>query len=209
MQSDGYCAYGAFARERGDALTLAGCWAHARRGFHEALPSAPRDAVLILQAIGNLYRIEARLRARRTGPKLRALTRRIESRPVIERLGATLRRWSQRHRHLPQSAMGQAIEYALGQWPALSVYLGDGRVEIDNNPVENAIRPTAIGKKNWLFIPSAALRAPAAERKPASAAPSSTPSSRTLRQAQGLAAAGGGRSTPPATCAPCSAPCPR
>ena len=48
--------------------------------------------------------------------------------------------------------MGQAIDYALGQWPMLSVYLQDGRVEIDNNLVENAIRPTALGKKNWLFI---------------------------------------------------------
>ena len=48
--------------------------------------------------------------------------------------------------------MGAAIDYALGQWPALSTYLSDGRVEIDNNLVENAIRPTAIGKKNWLFI---------------------------------------------------------
>ena len=55
-------------------------------------------------------------------------------------------------RHLPQSLLGQALDYALGQWSTLTVYLADGRVEIDNNLVENAIRPTAIGKKNWLFI---------------------------------------------------------
>ena len=55
-------------------------------------------------------------------------------------------------RHLPQSRLGQAIDYTLGQWPMLGVYLRDGRIEIDNNLVENAIRPTAIGKKNWLFI---------------------------------------------------------
>ena len=152
LQSDGYAAYGAFARGRGEAITLAGCWAHARRGFHEALQSAPRDALLILRQIGNLYAIERRLRARRAGPRLRALAREVESRPILERLGQTLRRWKLRHRHLPQSAMGQAIDYALGQWPALSVYLSDGRVEIDNNLVENTIRPTAIGKKNWLFI---------------------------------------------------------
>ena len=53
---------------------------------------------------------------------------------------------------LPQSLLGQAISYALGQWPTLTVYLDDGRVEIDNNLVENAIRPTALGKKNWLFV---------------------------------------------------------
>ena len=152
LQSDGYAAYGAFVRERGEAITLAGCWAHARRGFHEAVPSAPRDALLILRQIGNLYAIERRQRARRVGPRLRALAREIESRPILQRLGQTLRRWKARHRHLPQSAMGQAIDYTLGQWPALGTYLSDGRVEIDNNLVENAIRPTAIGKKNWLFI---------------------------------------------------------
>ena len=55
-------------------------------------------------------------------------------------------------RFLPQSLLGLAIEYALGQWQTLDVYLADGKVEIDNNLVENAIRPTALGKKNWLFM---------------------------------------------------------
>src|ERR1019366_2459694 len=55
-------------------------------------------------------------------------------------------------RHLPQSLLGGAMDYTLGQWRTLKVYLDDGRVEIDNNLVENAIRPTAIGKKNWLFV---------------------------------------------------------
>ena len=54
--------------------------------------------------------------------------------------------------HLPQSLLGQAVDYTLGQWSTLEVYLQDGRIEIDNNLVENAIRPTAVGKKNWLFI---------------------------------------------------------
>ena len=61
-------------------------------------------------------------------------------------------RLNARGRYLPQSGLAQAIDYALGQWPTLTVYLNDGRVEIDNNLVENAIRPTAIGKKNWLFV---------------------------------------------------------
>ena len=99
LQSDGCAAYGAFARERGGSLTLAGCWAHARRGFHEALQSAPRDALLILRQIGNLYAIERRQRARRAGPRLRSLAREFESRPILERLGQTLRRWKVRHRH--------------------------------------------------------------------------------------------------------------
>jgi hypothetical protein len=55
-------------------------------------------------------------------------------------------------RHLPQSPIGKAIDYALGLWPTLTVYLDQGQIEIDNNLVENAIRPTALGKKNWLFF---------------------------------------------------------
>src|SRR6202012_406201 len=58
-------------------------------------------------------------------------------------------------RYLPQSLMGKALNYALNQWPALLLFLDDGRLEIDNNLVENAIRPTAVGKKNWLFIGAA------------------------------------------------------
>ena len=58
----------------------------------------------------------------------------------------------QNHTHLPKSLTGEAIRYALGQWHTLTAFLEDGRIEIDNNPVENAIRPSAIGKKNWLFV---------------------------------------------------------
>ena len=71
---------------------------------------------------------------------------------MVERLEKVLLRLKARGRYLPQSGLAQAIDYALGQWPTLTVYLNNGRVEIDNNLVENAIRPTAIGKKNWLFI---------------------------------------------------------
>jgi hypothetical protein len=71
---------------------------------------------------------------------------------IVERIHRALSRIKLKRQHLPQSAMGRAIDYTLTMWPMLLVYLEDGRVEIDNNPVENAIRPTAIGKKNWLFI---------------------------------------------------------
>jgi hypothetical protein len=71
---------------------------------------------------------------------------------IIHRIHRALTRIKLKGKHLPQSAMGKAIDYTLTLWPMLLVYLEDGRVEIDNNPVENAIRPTAIGKKNWLFI---------------------------------------------------------
>jgi transposase len=78
--------------------------------------------------------------------------RSAESRPILDRLNQSLSRFKVSRRHLPKSAFGRAIDYALTLWPMLGVYVKDGRVEIDNNPVENAIRPTAIGKKNWLFI---------------------------------------------------------
>jgi transposase len=152
IQCDGYSGYDAFARSHPGEVQLVGCWAHTRRKFFEACEHAPKQAALILHLIQNLYRTEARLRQSRAGPKQRALARLIESRPVIERLRRTLLHWKSRKRFLPQSLMGKAIDYALSQWDWLLPYLDDGRLEIDTNLVENAIRPTAIGKKNWLFI---------------------------------------------------------
>jgi len=152
LQCDGYAAYRAFANGRKEKIELAGCWAHARRKFHEALESAPKTAGWFLRQIQHLYRVEARLREQRAGAKLRAAVRAHESRPIVERLKQALIRLKSRGRYLPKSLPGEAIDYALGQWPTLGVYLGDGRVEIDNNLVENAIRPTALGKKNWLFM---------------------------------------------------------
>ena len=152
IQCDGYAAYRAFANGRGQAITLAGCWAHVRRKFYEARESSPRLAGWLLNQIQQLYRIEARLREHRAGPSMRAAARASESRPVIKRIERALIKLKASGRQLPQSPLGIAIDYALGQWRTLEIYLADGRVEIDNNLVENAIRPTAIGKKNWLFI---------------------------------------------------------
>jgi len=92
------------------------------------------------------------LRERRDGPQLRDAVRSGHSRPVVQRIQRALVRLKASRRHLPQSLLGQAIDYALGQWQTLTVFLENGRLEIDNNLVENAIRPTAVGKKNWLFI---------------------------------------------------------
>ena len=74
---------------------------------------------------------------------------------IVERIGKACVKLKQRGRHLPQSPLGKALHYTLGQWEGLQVFLSDGRLEIDNNLVENAIRPTAVGKKNWLFIGAA------------------------------------------------------
>lgn len=153
IQCDGYAAYEALARQ--PDITLAGCWAHVRRKFFEAKESAPRTAGWLLKQIQHLYRIEARLREKEHSPKLREVIRAQESRMIVERLGKACVRLKQSHRHLPQSPLGKAIDYLLNQWEGLQIFLTDGRVAIDNNGVENAIRPTAIGKKNWLFIGAA------------------------------------------------------
>jgi len=152
IQCDGYAGYRAFVDRREQEITLAGCWAHVRRKFHDALEQSPRTAGWLMRQLQHLYRIEAELRDQRAGPNLRAAVRAHQSRPIVQRFQRALIRLKTSGRHLPQSQLGQAIDYTLGQWPTLEVYLSDGRVEIDNNLVENAIRPTAIGKKNWLFI---------------------------------------------------------
>jgi len=106
----------------------------------------------ILKQIANLYGIEKRLRQKRAGPRLRQAIRAAQSRPIHERIKRALIRLKTTKRYLPQSSLGKAIDYTLSQWTGLSVFLEDGRVEIDDNLVENAVRPTALGKRNWLFI---------------------------------------------------------
>jgi transposase len=151
LQSDGHSAYPAFVKEKED-LKLFGCWAHARRGFFEARDQAPQVAGWFLNQIGQMYGWERQLRLSRAGPALRQAHRRAHGRMIVERLHRALHLL--RPRYLPKSPMGQAITYALNQWPSLERFLDHGEVEIDNNLVENAIRPTAIGKKNWLFFGS-------------------------------------------------------
>ena len=148
LQTDGYAAYESLARERDD-LTLIGCWAHARRGFHEAL-SESKLAAWFVRQIGLLDAVEKELREEKAGPPLRAPMRTWQSRPILARLRRAME-WV-RGRTLPQGLLGQAIDYALKRWEALTRFVDDGALEIDNNLIENAIRPSALGKKNWLFI---------------------------------------------------------
>lgn len=159
VQTDGYSAYRSYAVRRGKQLIqgesnkpieLAACWAHARRKFHEALPECPGQAGWVLRQIQHLYRIEAELRSRQAGPALREAVRSAQSAMILNRIEKALRLKLAAHR--PTSQMGKAIGYTLSLWEQLLVYLHDGRIEIDNNLVENAIRPTAIGKKNYLFF---------------------------------------------------------
>jgi transposase len=152
IQCDGYEAYDCFAKSRGEKIVLAGCLAHVRRKFYEAKETAPKVAGWFLRHFQNLYEWEAQLRRSRAGPRRRQAERASWSQPVLARLHRALVRLQAVRRYLPQSLMGKAIAYALRQWSALLVFLDDGRLEIDNNLCENAIRPTAVGKKNWLFF---------------------------------------------------------
>ena len=147
VQCDGYGAYSSYVKGRDD-IQLAACWAHVRRKFHEARHECPGQAGWVLNQIGQMYRIERHLRGR--GPQLRQAMRSAQSAMLLARLEKMLKLKLSRHR--PTSAMGSAISYALSLWPQLLRFRDDGRLEIDNNLVENAIRPTALGKKNWMFI---------------------------------------------------------
>lgn len=151
LQCDAYGAYRAFAATR-QGIILAGCWAHARRRFHEALSAVPGDAATILALIAELYRIEDLLREARAGPYERLDARRTHALPVLDGLHKRLQDMERSRVFLPQSCMGKAISYTLEQWKSLLIYTTDGRVEIDNNLCENQIRPSAVGKKNWLFV---------------------------------------------------------
>lgn len=154
IQCDGYSAYNSFIKARaaaGHPIRPAGCMAHVRRKFFEAQPEG-EDAKWVLLEIQKLYRIEAELRESRAGPDAVLTQRQLHSAPILHQIKSRLDDLLARRKHLPRSLTGEAITYALGQWDKLGVFLTDGRVQPDNNLVENTIRPTAIGKKNWLFM---------------------------------------------------------
>jgi len=150
LQSDGYEAYAAFVKANAGVVHL-GCWAHARRYFHDALEEAPTRAGFVLRLIAYLYHREKTWdQAGLVGPALRAHLRQSE-------FGLTLKLLKRTASHLldrvlPKSQLGQACAYLLNHWDVLVAHCQHGRSRIDNNLVENAIRPSALGKKNWLFI---------------------------------------------------------
>jgi len=123
------------------------------RNFTEVLDTGPSaHAALIVRLIGHLYHIETSLRDPKAGPALRESERAWRSAPVVRRIHAAMKVMLPQHR--PQSPMGRALAYGLGHWDALARYLQDGRFEIDNNLVENCMRPVKLGAKNWLFFGS-------------------------------------------------------
>ncbi|KAB2837913.1 MAG: IS66 family transposase, partial [Burkholderiales bacterium] len=149
LMVDDYVGYKALFAG-GEVIELA-CWAHARRKFFDLQAAQPHPrAALALAKIGELYAIERDARA--LSSQARAALRQAEAQPRL----AALYSWllDTRSAVAPGSGMAKAIDYTLKRWAALVRYAGSGELPIDNNPIENAIRPIALGKKNWLFAGS-------------------------------------------------------
>jgi transposase len=148
LQSDGYEAYPSFARSR-DGVVWVGCWAHARRKFFEAAAERPKTAHRMLRLIARLYQLERAWDEAGVGERRAALRQANFARPLywLRRLALALQA-----KALPKSGLGQACHYLLAHWAPLTEHLRHHQTRLDNNLVENAIRPSAIGKKNWLFI---------------------------------------------------------
>ena len=150
VQSDRYNAYVSLEKLRPD-LVFAACWAHVRRKFFEAKDHDP-NAGWFLAKIGELYQIERDLRENKASWAQRHEVRQEKVPAIMEQMREQLE--LALPKALPQSHFGKAVLYTHKNWKQLQVYVRDGQIEIDNNLCENAIRPTAIGKKNWLFIGS-------------------------------------------------------
>jgi len=152
LQADAYAGFNALYE--GGRIVEVGCWAHARRKFFEIAEAAPKDtrtsAHEALDWIGRLYAIEAQIRDKPPDEKQR--TRQERSLPVLGGLRAWLE--ATLRAVLPRSPTAGAIGYALSNWSALTRYVESGILDIDNNACERAIRPIALGRKNWLFAGS-------------------------------------------------------
>ena len=147
LQTDGYVVYEKYEKQSG--LTLAGCLAHARREFEQAKGNDLPRASHILTLMQSLYAVERQARERSLSAPERLTLRQELSRPVFDQLHQYLK--AEFLQVLPKSTIGQAIAYSLNRWQKLERFLLDGKIEIDNNLVENAIRPVALGRKNYLF----------------------------------------------------------
>jgi transposase len=150
LQSDGWQAYNSVTSRKG--IIAVGCMAHARRYFEQALGTDPDRATWMLKRIQKLYALERLARQSSMSFEERYQLRQKNALPLMQEI----KEWLDQTivKVLPKNDLGEAIRYMLGQWPKLERYLDDGRLEIDNNLVENAIRPVALGRKNYLFAGS-------------------------------------------------------
>jgi len=147
LQTDGYAVYEQFNTR---VVTLLHCMAHARRKFDEAKDSDAQRAAYALAEIQKLYAIEREIRDQSHAERLSA--RQSRSLPILDQLKSWMLETYKAV--VPKSPIGQALHYSLERWDKLSLYTSDGKLEIDNNLVENTIRPVAVGRKNYLFAGS-------------------------------------------------------
>ena len=152
LQCDGYAAYKKFAGSKAvePSVTLAFCWSHVRRGFYDLAKAKAPIATETLRRIAGLYEIEARVRGKSAAERL--TVRQAESKPLV----TELRIWFEAQiAKLPaRGPTAEAIRYALNHWDGLQRFLEDGRIELDNNSVERAMRPVCLSRKNSLFAGS-------------------------------------------------------
>lgn len=150
LQTDGYAVYD-FFKEKEDVAVLH-CMAHARRKFFEAKDNDKDTAEYALDQIRRLYDIERKAREQQLDAGQLLELRQTESVPLLELLGTWMKEAYMKS--LPKSAIGKALGYSIQRWPELMLYATNPKLNIDNNPVENSIRPVAIGRKNYLFAGS-------------------------------------------------------
>lgn len=150
LQCDAYAGYDELFRTARGAVVEVGCWAHARRKFVEAEKTSPALAHEALARIRQLYAVEHE--AKDLDAPDRAALRQEKSQPLLD----ALKDWLDREHRLaiPKTPVADALTYTLNQWAALNVFVTDGELAIDNNAAERAIKPFAIGRKNWLFFGS-------------------------------------------------------
>lgn len=150
VQTDGYAVYDYLEKTNG--ITLLACMAHARRKFDKAKDNAPKKADHALKLFQRLYRIERRARKLELPYAQRKKLRIKRALPILNELEKWLK--AEQANVLPKSAIGEAINYTLSLWKRLVRYVENGSWEIDNNLIENSIRPVALGRKNYLFAGS-------------------------------------------------------
>lgn len=150
LQADGYNVYDLFKQEEG--ITVMHCMAHARRYFFDALQNDKARAEYALQQFGLLYAIERKAKDESLPPAEVLQLRTTQAIPVLEALGKWMK--DEYVKVLPKSPIAKALGYSIERWNELMIYTTDGKLNIDNNPVENSIRPVAIGRKNYLFAGS-------------------------------------------------------
>ncbi len=152
LQADAYVAYDSFFTDPGRGLVEVGCWAHARRHVYEALETDRSRMGAVLAYIARLYAVEKHARKQKiVGEDLRLLREQV-SRPVLEQLREYMGKM--RGKLLPKSDAGKAVEYIWKNWAALSRFVEDGDLSIDNNHTERSLRGIAVGRNNWVFLGS-------------------------------------------------------